>query len=45
MQVVAARNITEHNEAQGGLQIREDSRRKKKPNFGATGKEQNISAR
>jgi PAS domain S-box-containing protein len=29
MQVVAARNITEHNEAQGGLQIREDSRRKK----------------
>ncbi|MDZ8105550.1 MAG: PAS domain S-box protein [Nostoc sp. DedQUE12a] len=28
MQVVAARNITEHNQAQGGLQIREDSRRK-----------------
>jgi len=28
MQVVAARNITEHNQAQGGLQIREHSRRK-----------------
>ncbi|RCJ15962.1 hybrid sensor histidine kinase/response regulator [Nostoc sp. ATCC 43529] len=28
MQVVAARKITEHNQAQGGLQIREDSRRK-----------------
>ncbi|MFN6514275.1 MAG: ATP-binding protein [Nostoc sp. CreGUA01] len=28
MQVVAARNITEYNQAQDGLQIREDSRRK-----------------